>query len=634
MRLFLFIFLFFCIATVANAQIPAKNIAEPTRTKTIGNGLLLKVEDCIGDSMSNSITVFYSITNASLANQKIKIEIDDKYPAMAFDDNGNKYYHNKIMLASITSNNTIVTQVPNNVTVWGSITYFNVSNSISKFNLVTFPVASSNWSGNQDLKYEWIEIKNVPVIWNAAKTPNKNIAQNAIQYLAEGSLKKLNNGLDITFVKCEGDVSTQITTVFFTINNFDKANVKIKIDPWGVEKATLIDTKGNSFTFQGASLSNNINNGTVETDLPTGVLIKGSISFRNMLPKNDAIALLNIPLAWRYATENNYFEVDEGNVQFRNIKINWNITKPASSYPYLVKNLDNGVQMFITGCKGDKAAQTATVHYVFYNKSNPIQKLNINPWAGSKSNAIDDNGNEYSFYKNYLANTISNGTIEKILPTNLMLSGSLSFKNVLSNVSKFTLVNLPVNISNWKGGENVFNDVVQLRNLVIDWENKTKIVGKDDLLNNENKDKKTTEDEQYKLNKKLISGIDFNFIECQGDSASQTVTLFFKLHNPNKAHQKVNIDPWFGTYAKAIDENGNDYKFGNLNLGRQYGNGYLKAELPSGLFINGFITFNEVEPSSNFLHLVNIPIYSKNRLDNNEKDYEIIELRNVKINWK
>jgi hypothetical protein len=82
---------------------------------------------------------------------------------------------------------------------------------------------------------------------------------------------------------------------------------------------------------------------------------------------------------------------------------------------------------------------------------------------------------------------------------------------------------------------------------------------------------------------KTKSGIEFNFIDCQGDAALQTVTIFFKILNPGKTHQKTNIDPWWGIYARAIDENGNDYKFGNLNLGRQYGNEYLKAELPSGL---------------------------------------------------
>ena len=609
---------------------------ESLRNKTIGNGLQLKVEDCIGDSMNNTITVFFSIANHQLPNQKIQIEIDNKYPAMAFDANGNKYFHNKIMLAGITSNSTVATQIPTNVSVWGCITYFNVYPSTNNLNLVTFPIASCNWSGNQALKNEWLEIKNVPVIWNIAKSPNYNNQAAIMQFLQTGSLKKLNNGLDFTFTKCEGDVSTQLVTVYFTINNPAKANLKVKIDPWGNEKAILIDAKGNSFTFHNASLSNNVNNGQVETDLPTGVLIKGSISFRNMLPTNTAISLLNIPLTWKYATESNYYDVDEGNVQLRNIKINWNTDKTISNsnYPYLIKNLDNGIQMFITGCKGNVASQTATVYYAFYNKSNPVQKLNINPWDNGKSNAIDEQGNDYSFSKNYLAQTISNGTIEKILPTNLLLNGAMSFKNVLPATSKFALVNLPVNISNWKGGENVFNDVVQLRDLKIDWDNKTQILSNKDLSTAIKRETNIDDDEQYKKTKKLVSGVDFIFTECQGDSASQTITIFFKILNLGKAHQKINIDPWWGTYARAIDENGNDYKFGNLNLGRQYGNGYLKAELPSGLFVTGFITFNEVEASSNYLNLVNIPIYSKNRLDNNEKEYEIIELKNVKINWQ
>lgn len=632
---FLFIYILLITASVTIAQTPTNNTAEPVRTKTIGNGLQLKVEDCIGDSMNNTITVFYSITNTNLPNQKIKIDIESKYPALAYDENGNRFYHKKIMLASITSNSSITTQVPTNIGVWGSITFINVFSNTKKLSLVSFPIASCNWDGTQTLKDEWVEIKNIPVVWNYAKAPNNSIQQNPLQYTPEGSLKKLNNGLDVSFTKCEGDVSTQTTTIFFTVSNPEKANVKIKIDPWGVEKASLIDTRGNSFQFNSASLSNSYNYGLVEADLPTGVLLKGSISFKNMLPQNDAVALVNIPLAWRYVTENHYYDMDEGNVQFRNLKINWNNkTQGTSVFPYIVKNLDQGVQMFITGCKGDKAAQTVTVHYAFYNKENPIQKLVMNPWALNKSNAIDNEGNDYTFSKNYLAKTISNGTIDKVLPSGLLLSGALSFKNILPKTSKFILVNLPVEILNWKGQETVFNEMVQLRDLEIDWDNKTKIVSNADLATIVVKEKNIKDDELYKLNKTLVSGIDFNFIECQGDSASQTVTIFFKFNNNGKAHQKINIDPWFGTYAKAIDENGNDYKFGNLNLGRQYGNGYLKAELPSGLSINGFITFNEVEPNSKFLHLVNIPVYCKNRLDNNEKDYEIIELRNVKINWK
>lgn len=615
------------------AQTPANSTKDASHSKQLGNGLILQVEYCIGDSMSNTATLFYSIRNIKLPNQKVMIDIAEKYPSMAFDDAGNKFYHNKIMLAGITAFSTLQTQIPTDVAVWGSITFFDVVPGIRNFSLLTFPVASSNFNGKQELKHEWVEIKNVPVYWNKGM-PDASIVLSSAQPLQQGSLLRLNNGLDFTFTKCEGDVSTQLTTIYFTVSNNTKANVKIKVDPWGKEKAMLIDNKGNNFMFHKASLSNSNYSGAVETDLPTGVTVKGSISFRNMLPENDGIALLDIPLSWKYVTEPYYYDVDEDKVQLRNIKINWN-KKSANtkSYPYLVKNLDDGLQMFITGCKGNKAAQTATVYYAFYNKSNPIQRLNINPWERGKSSAIDESGNQYTFDKNYLSTTISNGTIEKVLPTNIVISGAMSFKNVLPEAQKFTLVNLPVNISNWKGNERVFDDMVMLRDLVIDWDDKTTIPTVSEISKSISKPDEE-DDEQYKKAKKLVSGSEFIFTECQGDIASQSVTIFFKINNPGKAHQKLNIDPWFGTYAKAIDENGNDYKFGNLNLGRQYGNGYLKAELPSGLFVNGFITFNEVEQTSKFLNLVNIPIYCKNRLDNNEKDYEIIELRNVKINWQ
>lgn len=628
-----YILVLLLISTIAiNAQ---QKTVNTTQSKLIGNGLQLVVQDCIGDSMSNSITLFFSITNPNLSSQKMRVDIGEQFPALAFDNNGDKYYHSKVMLAGITAYQTVETQIPSGITVWGCITYKNVPPSLTNLALITFPVGSCNFNGNQELRNEWLEIKNVPVVWNMAKTPTFNYMGSTLNYLQENSLKKMNNGLDFTFLKCEGDINTQTTTVFFTINNVNKANIKIKIDPWRSQKAMLIDNKGYNFTFHKASLGNNSNNGVVECDLPTGVLTKGSITFRNMMPSSSSIALIDIPLAWKYVTEYNYFDVDEEKVELRNIKINWasGTVINESKFPYLVKSINTGVEMYITGCKGNKASQTATVYYSFYNRQSPMQQIIVNPWANGKSNAIDGEGNNYNFDKNYLGTTISNGVIEKVLPTNLILNGSISFKNVLPATTSLALASIPLSIKSWKGSSYEFNDMVQLKNLAIDWDNKTTIPNNEQFDSFINKPKEK-EDDNYTIPKKLVSGCEFQFVECQGDSASQTVTVFFRMFNPSKAHQKINIDPWFGTYAKAIDEYGNDYKFGNLNLGRQYGNGYLKAELPSGLFVQGFIAYKEVETTSKLLNYISIPIYCKNRLDNNEKDYEIIELRNVKINWQ
>ncbi|MFY7900335.1 MAG: hypothetical protein ACOVNY_09135, partial [Chitinophagaceae bacterium] len=397
----------------------------------------------------------------------------------------------------------------------------------------------------------------------------------------------------------------------------------------------LIDNRGNIYNFHKASLSNIANNGAVEADLPNGVLIKGSITFRNMMPQSDAITLIDIPLAWRYVTENNYYDVDEEKVELRNIKIYWNNVQEnlLTTFPFKVKSLQGGVEMYITGCKGNKASQNVTVHYAFYNKENPMQLLSLNPWNHNKSNAIDNMGNNYSFDKNYLGNTISSGLIEKVLPTSLIVSGSISYKNVLPSATTFNLVNIPVEIMNWKGKEKNFNDAIHLKNLPIDWDNSTSPISIPELAVKVEKPLLQVDD-LFKKSKKLVSGCEFEFVECQGDSATNMVTIFFKIKNEGKAHQKINIDPWWGSYAKAFDEHGNDYKFGNLNLGRQYGNGYLKCDLPSGLFVNGFITFLEVESASKFLNYISLPLYCKSRYDNNEKDYELIELRNLPINWK
>jgi hypothetical protein len=100
-----------------------------------------------------------------------------------------------------------------------------------------------------------------------------------------------NNSTDkITFQidACTGNSGAQTVTVFFTIANPNSVNQNVLI---GLGPACkVIDPDGNLCRPREARLGDA--DGSRWTELPTGIKMKGSITFNNILPKNTQLALM------------------------------------------------------------------------------------------------------------------------------------------------------------------------------------------------------------------------------------------------------------------------------------------------------------------------------------------------------
>lgn len=143
------------------------------------------------------------------------------------------------------------------------------------------------------------------------------------------SIKNLDNGIGFTIVECTGDKGAQRVTVSFKFTNPDKPNQKISIaDPVRNLYPTAIDEDGNNYTCSRITLGAlaATNRETLwpmraGIDLPTGIALKGSVSFTNIPPGVHTLAYVKI-----YEKSSNAEgggDVNTGNIELRNIAINW-----------------------------------------------------------------------------------------------------------------------------------------------------------------------------------------------------------------------------------------------------------------------------------------------------------------------
>lgn len=137
-----------------------------------------------------------------------------------------------------------------------------------------------------------------------------------------------------------------------------------------------------------------------------------------------------------------------------------------------VKTIDNGIDFAVAGCMGDRAAQTVTVSFTFSNPRKVHQAIWVGAYGYSKNqpDAFDQNGNKFSFGSVTLAQT-TNKLVTTELPTNVTMSGNITFTNVLPSTTKFNLINIPAGSSNWTGGGDKKEGVIEVSGININWRN-------------------------------------------------------------------------------------------------------------------------------------------------------------------
>jgi hypothetical protein len=138
----------------------------------------------------------------------------------------------------------------------------------------------------------------------------------------------------------------------------------------------------------------------------------------------------------------------------------------------LIKNVDNGIDFFITDCIGDQANQTVTIYFTFANPRKPHQNITIDngiylaaPFAFAKT------GDQFRCSSVTLAGEKNRYEVKRELPTNLRINGSVTFSNVLPQTESLELAKINVVTSDYDGEGNQKKGSIEIRNLKINWDN-------------------------------------------------------------------------------------------------------------------------------------------------------------------
>jgi hypothetical protein len=332
-----------------------------------------------------------------------------------------------------------------------------------------------------------------------------NAANNAIQKVINGvgqgnganplsgaTVSNFDNGLNFTITGCKGDPAAQRVTIYFRIANPTKPHQRLSVGDSRKEKAIVamdensIEYHNSSIGLGGQVINENNQSLDIWKQLPQGLSINGSLTFINVMPSITHFALVRI---W---VSNSNFDGSNNETQgweeARNIPIDWSTTTAAiinnnnnnnSQTPpvlgdqNIVKTLANDIGFTVTGCTGDKNAQTVTLFFTLANPSKPHQRIQIgDPYSHNDLSALDANSNVYQCSRITLGSAHGEGgyplsTSE--LPSGQTINGSATFTNVMPDITSFALVNIYEMSSNWEGGDNAFHGNVEVRNVPITW---------------------------------------------------------------------------------------------------------------------------------------------------------------------
>lgn len=134
--------------------------------------------------------------------------------------------------------------------------------------------------------------------------------------------------------------------------------------------------------------------------------------------------------------------------------------------------------------------------------------------------------------------------------------------------------------------------------------------------------------------KSVDSEVKFKILEVIGGKNEQAVTIKFQLFQETKPHQQVKI--WvkdYGSQTKAYDDYGKEYEVSSGKLGNEQG-GYIANQLPTGVPLNGELKFINILPTVTRLKMVMLGFTTKDFNGGANKVEGLMELKNLKIQWK
>jgi hypothetical protein len=138
------------------------------------------------------------------------------------------------------------------------------------------------------------------------------------------------------------------------------------------------------------------------------------------------------------------------------------------SSDYVISNTNRNVKIEVLSCIGDRYSQTVTIDLMVSHQL-PHQKLSIHTGSGAPT-AFDNLGNSFQ-YKSVDFQNMRNpyGVVEVVIPTDIRIKGSITFRNVLPATENFSFARFDYNIENQDGGHARETYKVEIKNIQIIW---------------------------------------------------------------------------------------------------------------------------------------------------------------------
>lgn len=250
---------------------------------------------------------------------------------------------------------------------------------------------------------------------------------------------------------------------------------------------------------------------------------------------------------------------------------------------FIVNPLSSKFNIEIVDCIGNSAEQKFELTLKITNKSTNESNLCIGGNCNGSS-AVDKDGNSYK--PDRCAGDC------KDFPTNVPVKVKILFEKVLPTVTDMEVIKLTVG---YKG-------TVELRNVKINWD----AVPAEIAVN--------TESKEASLVNSLSSKYEIVLVGCEGDAATQHVTIALKIKNKS-TNEKICVGGNCSGNSMAIDADGESYKTESCA-------GDCK-DLPTGVFVKAVVGFNQILTSVKTFDYVKLSVGNG-----------AIEIKNLPIEWK
>lgn len=139
-----------------------------------------------------------------------------------------------------------------------------------------------------------------------------------------------------------------------------------------------------------------------------------------------------------------------------------------------VYSFSSDIKVNYIKCVGDKQQQTVTVYFNILNAVLPNQSVTLMDNIYSNGNtlnsqALDEIGNGYKPLKATFGAANSFFSASNLTTGGSPLSGSITFANILPNITKLSIVSFFLKTQNLLGGDGRKKGIVEIKNVQIDW---------------------------------------------------------------------------------------------------------------------------------------------------------------------